>query len=66
VHHLDLIDHHIFQFFQALTKKCTTLYTKNLKFLKQTTKKLSKFTPLLKKNSAVFFKNQNYKFKIKK
>jgi hypothetical protein len=48
VHHLDLIDHYIFQFFQTFIRKCLKLYKKNINIMKNT---VSKFINL----ETVFF-----------
>jgi hypothetical protein len=66
IHHLDLIDHYIFQFFQTLIRKCVKLYKKNIKLFKKASFKFNNFNPVSNLNLINTFKNANYNFKIKK
>ena len=62
VHHLDLIDHYIFQFFQFFIKKTLKIYNKYANLLKIT---ISKFINFNKITNSVLIKNKNYNFNYK-
>jgi hypothetical protein len=65
VHHLDLIDHYIFQFFQTLVRKCLKLYKKNINILKYTVLKFSNFANLNKNYFNFIFIDANYNINLK-
>lgn len=61
IHHLDLIDHYIFQFFQFFIRKCFKIYKKYLNILKNTTSVFINFNKL---ENKILIKNKNYLIKI--
>jgi hypothetical protein len=66
VHHLDLIDHYIFQFFQTFIRKCVRLYKKNIDVTQNTISKFVDFSNMNKKYYKVLFNNKYSINKINK
>jgi hypothetical protein len=66
VHHLDLIDHYIFQFFQVFIRKSSKLYKKNLNIIKHTISKFTHFSNINKNYYNIVFNNKNYNINFKK
>jgi hypothetical protein len=62
VHHLDLIDHYVFQFVQTFVRKYLKLYKKSIKVLKLNTEnffEVFNFKIIYTTNSKVIFLNSN-------
>jgi hypothetical protein len=66
VHHLDLIDHYIFQFFQTFVRKCLKLYRKNITLIKKINARYIKLKNVIKSSDSITLKNKNYLFNFKK
>jgi len=66
VHHLDLIDHYIFQFFQVFIRKSSKLYKKNVNIIKHTISKFTHFSNINKNYYNIVFNNKNYNINFKK
>jgi len=66
VHHLDLIDHYIFQFFQTFIRKCLKLYKKNINIMKNTSSKFINFSNINKSYYNIVFSNKNYDINLRK
>ncbi len=61
VHHLDVIDNFIFQFFQTLIRKCLKLYKKNLNVTRDYLSRFSNFNVNEKNYNNLIFNNEIYK-----
>jgi hypothetical protein len=66
VHHLDLIDHYIFQFFQTFVRKCLKLYKKYTNIFKKTASKFINFNKVAKVYNTLTLENKNYLINLKK
>jgi len=66
VHHLDIVDHYIFQFFQTFIRKSSKLYKKNLNIMKNTISKFVNFSNFSKSYHSLVFNNKNYDINLKK
>jgi hypothetical protein len=65
-HHLDLIDHYIFQFFQISVRKCLKLYKKYTKIFKKSATRYINFGNINKSYNLLTLENKNYLINFKK
>jgi hypothetical protein len=66
VHHLDLVDHYIFQFYQSYARKCLKLYQGNVSLVKTAMSKYVNFGNIDKSHDKLTLENKNYLFNFKK
>jgi len=65
MHHLDLIDHYLFQFFQTFIRKCLKLYNKNLEQVKNGNLKFLNFNVNKKNYFNLIFNNKVYNLNLR-
>jgi len=66
LHHLDLIDHYIFQFFQTFVRKTLKTYKKYNYLFKNSVSKFITFNNVNKSYNKTVFENKNYSINLKK
>jgi hypothetical protein len=66
VHHLDLFDHFIFQFFQIFIRKCLKLYKKNLHVVKTGLSRFYNYNINHKNYNNLVFTNKIYSINFNK
>jgi len=66
LHHLDLVDHYMFQFYQVFAKRSSKLYKQYTKIFKTTISKFVNFNNLSEVKHKIIFDQPNYNITLKK
>jgi hypothetical protein len=66
LHHLDLIDHYIFQFFQTFVRKTLKTYKKYNYLFRNSISKYMTFSKINRNYNKLVFENKNYSINLKK